>query len=172
MRHKQMGYELWLWPTLVASSPGSAMGWLLKLSRFGFLIYRKEDDGSVPKSLAWGKDWCRASFLDAWLGREHSLLGARVITGRHISGYTWHLVSSLLLVVVAPLKSQDSHGALMLWHAGHRGSVWPGTRVQGKTDSALLTPFSYPKPRPLPLLCASSFTQMIDWHRKDLCNWT
>lgn len=162
MRHKQMGYELWLWPTLVASNPGSAMGWLLKLSRFSFLIYKKEDDGSVPKPLAWGKDWCRTNFLDAWLRWEHSLLGTRVIIGHHISGYTWHLVSFLLFVVVAALKLQDSHCALMLWHAGSRGSVWPGTRVQGKTWLSSAYSLSLPKAQATPsALCFLIYSD--DW---------
>ena len=116
----------------------------------------------MPTSLAWGEDWGRTNFLDAWLRREHSLLGTRVITGHRISGYTWHLVSFILFVVVAPLKLEDSHCALMLWHAGSQGSVWPGTRVQGKTwlSSAysLILPEAQATPSPLYFLLYSS-----DW---------
>lgn len=43
---------------------------------------------------------------------------------------------------------------------------------KGRLDSALLTPLSYLKPRPLPLLYTSCFIQVIDWHGKDLYNWT
>ena len=117
---------------------------------------QKEDDGNVPASLAWGEDWGRTNLLGAWLRRKHSVLGTRVIAGHHISGYTWHLVSFVLSVVVSPLKLEDSPWALMLWHAGSQGSVWPGTRVQGKTwlssADSLFLPEAQATPSPLCLL--------------------